>query len=139
MFDKLQELERRFEELSEQMANLAVVSDASRYRELAKAYSDIEPVVRAYREWRETVRRRDEARGMAHEEGDEQLREMAREEMAKAEGRLVELERELKLLLVPKDPNDEKNVVLEVRAGTGGDEASLFASEIFCMYNRYAE
>ena len=139
MIEKLQDLERRYEQLSTQMADPAIASDAGRYRELAKTYSDLEPLVLAYRQWRDTTRRRDEARAMAREEADEQLREMAREEEAEAEARLPGLEQELRTLLLPKDPNDEKNVVLEVRAGTGGDEASLFASEIFRMYTRYAE
>ena len=139
MFEKLQELERRFEEVSAQMADPAVVSEAARYRELAKTYAEIEPLVRKYREWRDTVRQRDEARVMVQEETDEQLREMARDEAAGTDRRLGEIELELRRLLVPKDPNDEKNVILEVRAGTGGDEASLFAAEIFRMYNRYAE
>ena len=139
MIDRLQELERRYEALGEQMADPAIASDPPRYRELAKAWSDIEPVVRAYRLLSQTTRRRDEARTMAREETDEQLRTLAREEETEAEARLPEIEAELRRLLLPSDPNDEKNVVLEVRAGTGGDEASLFAAEIFRMYIRYAE
>src|SRR5213594_3478483 len=136
MLEKLQELERRYEELSAQMADPLVLADAPRYRELARTYADIEPVVRKYRQWRKIETRRDEARMMAREDADEQIRSLAREEAGE---QLAAIEQELRRLLTPRDPNDEKNVILEVRAGTGGDEASLFAAEIFRMYTRYAE
>ena len=139
MLEKLQELERRYEELSAQMADPLVLADAPRYRELARSYADIEPVVRKYRQLRKIETRRDEARMMAREDADEQIRSLAREEESEAGEQLAAIEQELRRLLTPRDPNDEKNVILEVRAGTGGDEASLFAAEIFRMYSRYAE
>ncbi len=139
MLERLPELERRLEELSAQMADPAVAADPSRYRELARAYKDLEPVVLKYREWREAARLHEQADRMAAEDSDPALRALAREEAAELAGRVSGLEAQIKRLLLPSDPNDEKNVVLEIRAGTGGDEASLFASEILRMYTRYAE
>jgi len=135
---RLEEMERRFEALTEQMADPAVINDSAQYRKVTKAQSDLTEVVAKYREWKVANSNLLEARSMLGET-DAELRTMAQEEIAKFEPLLAKYEEELKFLLLPKDPNDEKNVVLEIRAGTGGDEATLFAAEVFRMYSRFAE
>jgi peptide chain release factor 1 len=135
---KLEQLEKRFEELNQQMADPAVISDGDQYRKIAKTRSELEEVVAKFREWKSVEDSLSQARGML-EEKDPELAAMAQEEAAHLEPKLAEIEEQLKVLLLPKDPLDEKNVVLEIRAGTGGDEATLFAAEIFRMYSRYAE
>jgi len=135
---KLDEIEARFEELTRQMANPAVISDGEVYRKTAKARSELEEIVAKYREYKLNKRNYDEARPMT-EDPDAELRQMALDEVRRLEPELARNEEELKVLLLPKDPLDDKNVVLEIRAGTGGDEATLFAAEIFRMYTRYAE
>lgn len=138
MLDRLEQIEARYEELGVQLADPEVVADQPRYQKAAKAHRDVEPVVDKYREFKRLREEVDGAKGMLND-GDPAMAEMAREEVAEGEKRLAEIEASLKLLLLPRDPNDEKNVVLEIRAGTGGDEASLFAAEIFRMYSRFAE
>ena len=135
---KLRQIELRFEDLTRQLADPALIADAAEYRKAAKARSGIEEVVEKYREWKKASGELEQARGML-QESDPDLRQMATDEVARLEPELERFEQELKFLLLPKDPNDEKNVVLEIRAGTGGDEATLFAAEIFRMYSRYAE
>src|SRR5262249_44269570 len=135
---KLDDLERRFEALTEQMADPAVIGDPAQYRKVSKAQSDLIEVVNTYRHWKKANQDLQQARGMV-EDSDPDLRAMAQDEIARLEPELTKSEQELKVLLLPKDPNDDKNVVLEIRAGTGGDEATLFADEIFRMYSRYAE
>jgi peptide chain release factor 1 len=135
---KLEQLEKRYEALTAQMADPAVISDADQYRKITKAQSELSEVVAKYRDWKKTEDALSQARAML-EERDPDLRAMAEEEVQRLEPELVRYEDQLKVLLLPKDPNDEKNVVLEIRAGTGGDEATLFAAEIFRMYSRYAE
>jgi peptide chain release factor 1 len=135
---KLEQLEKRFEELNQQMANPAVISDGDQYRKVAKNRSELEEVVGKFREWKSVEDGLAQARGML-QENDPELAAMAQEEAIRLEPRLGEIEEQLKVLLLPKDPLDDKNVVLEIRAGTGGDEATLFAAEIFRMYSRYAE
>ncbi|HKW99636.1 MAG TPA: peptide chain release factor 1 [Bryobacteraceae bacterium] len=135
---KLEQIDVRFEELTQQLANPAVINDGEQYRKAAKAHSELSEIVAKYREWKEVSGKLDQARAMLSD-ADADLRQMAQDEVASLEPRLAEIEQELKILLLPKDPNDEKNVVLEIRAGTGGDEATLFAAEIFRMYTRYAE
>ncbi len=135
---KLQEIEVRFEGLERQLADPAFIADASEYRKAAKARSDIAEVVDKYRQWKKAHGELEQARGMLQEQ-DPDLREMATDEVTRLEPELEQIEQDLKVLLLPKDPNDEKNVVLEIRAGTGGDEATLFAAEVFRMYTRYAE
>src|ERR1700761_3100887 len=135
---KLEQLEKRFEELNQQMADPVVISDGEQYRKIAKARAEVEEVVGEFREWKSVEDSLSQARAML-EEKDLDLRAMAQEETTALEPRLAEIEDELKLLLLPKDPNDDKNVVLEIRAGTGGDEATLFAAEVFRMYTRFAE
>ena len=135
---RLDDAERRFNELTEQLADPAVIGDPAQYRHAAKARNDLAEIVARYGEWKIAGRNLEEARGMLRE-SDPELRAMAQEEVAKLEPQLAGLDEELKILLLPKDPNDEKNIVLEIRAGTGGDEATLFAAEIFRMYSRFAE
>jgi peptide chain release factor 1 len=135
---RLDDIERRFDELNAQMADPAVISDAAQYRKVTKAHSELADVVTKYREWKAASGNLQQARAML-QEADADLRTMAEDEVAKLEPATARIEEELKILLLPQDPNDEKNVVLEVRAGTGGDEATLFAAEVFRMYTRFAE
>jgi len=135
---RLDNTEQRFEELTAQMTDPAVINDGEAYRKIAKTRSELEEVVNKYRDYKIADRNLQEARTML-EETDPELRQMAQDEVQRLEPELVRIESELKILLLPKDPNDEKNIVLEIRAGTGGDEATLFAAEIFRMYSRYAE
>ena len=135
---KLEQIEVRFEEISRQMADPEIISDGERYRKIAKTHSDLSEIVAKYREWKRVDGDLGQARSMAAD-SDAELRQMAADEIAKLEPEKLRIEEELKVLLLPKDPLDEKNVVLEIHAGTGGDEATLFAADIFRMYNRYAE
>jgi peptide chain release factor 1 len=138
MFERLEQIEARFQDLSQQMADPEVLSDHEKYQKIARQHRDLEPVVEKFREYRQVKTGIADARAMLNE-SDPDIRAMAQEELLGLEGREPQIEEELKLLLLPKDPNDEKNVVLEIRAGTGGDEASLFCAEVFRMYNRFAE
>ncbi|HEY6000370.1 MAG TPA: peptide chain release factor 1 [bacterium] len=138
MFTKLAEVERRFEEIDALLADPAVLADRQRYRELMIERGGLAPIVEKFREHQAVRTRREESRALL-EEGDAELRALAQEELAELAGRLEEIERELRVLLTPRDPNDDKNVFLEIRGGTGGDEAALFAAELFRMYTRYAE
>jgi peptide chain release factor 1 len=138
MFERLDQIAARYEELGEQLASPEVVSDPQKYQKIARQHRELEAVVEKYREYKQAQTGISDAKAMLNE-SDPDIRAMAGEELAALEERLPKIEEELKLLLLPKDPNDEKNVILEIRAGTGGDEASLFASEIFRMYSRFAE
>ncbi len=135
---KLEQLEKRFDELTSQTADPAVISDAGEYRKITKARSEIEEAVAKFREWKKLEDSLQQAGAML-QEPDAELRAMAQQEVAQLEPEKRKIEDQLKVLLLPKDPNDERNVVLEIRAGTGGDEATLFAAEIFRMYTRYGE
>jgi peptide chain release factor 1 len=137
MFDKLSEIEKRYDELQAKIAQPDVINDLAGYRESMKAISDIQEVVAKYRELKDVRKRLTEAREMLR--SDDDMRELAEMEIAELEPKSGELEREIQILLQPKDPNDDKNVFVEIRAGTGGDEASLFAAEVLRMYVRYAE
>ena len=139
MFERLEQLETKYEELNQALASPDIVSDSQRYQKTAKAHSEIAPMVEKYREYKDLTRGIAESKVLAEGETDPEMLAYANEEMGKLEKRLAEVEAELKVLLLPKDPNDEKNVIVEIRAGTGGDEATLFAAEIFRMYTRYAE
>ncbi len=139
MFERLDQIEAKYDELTQALASPEVISDSSKYQKTAKAHSEIAPVVEKYREYKDLKRGIAESKAVLAEESDADMRAYAQEELEKLESRVDAVEADLKLLLLPKDPNDEKNVVLEIRAGTGGDEASLFAAEIFRMYTRYAE
>jgi peptide chain release factor 1 len=138
MIDRLQQMEQRYEELSAQLSLPEVVNDREKYQKAGKALSDLETPVMKFRELKQVRQALAEARAMLAET-DPELRAMAEEEIAALSPRVPVLEEEIKVLLLPKDPNDDKNIILEIRAGTGGDEASLFAAEIFRMYTRFAE
>jgi peptide chain release factor 1 len=139
MFDRLDQIEAKYEELTQALASPEVMSDSGKYQKTAKAHSEIAPVVERYREYKSLKQGIAESRAMLETESDPDIRQMAEEELTMLEARIGACEDELKVLLLPKDPNDDKNVILEIRAGTGGDEATLFAAEIFRMYARYAE
>jgi peptide chain release factor 1 len=139
MFDRLDQLEARYEELTHALASPEVIGDSAKYQKTAKAHSEIAPVVEKYREYKDLKKGIAESKAVLADEKDPEMRAYAQEELDSLERRLADAEAELKVLLLPKDPHDEKNVVLEIRAGTGGDEATLFVSEIFRMYGRYAE
>jgi len=138
MLDRLAEIESRFEELEQLLANPAVIADRREYTRLARERSQLERMVQVFRERRHVDRELDEHRAL-QDESDEELRALAASEIPALEEQLATLDAELRVLLLPRDPNDERNIVLEVRAGTGGDEATLFAAELFRMYSRYAE
>jgi peptide chain release factor 1 len=136
--ERLEETEKRFEELTRQVSDPALIGDAAEYRKAAKARSDLEEVVNKYREYKDLADDLSQAKSMLTET-DPEMKQMAEDEIARIAPKLESVEADLKFLLLPKDPLDEKNVVLEIRAGTGGDEATLFAAEIFRMYSRFAE
>ncbi|RDU23353.1 peptide chain release factor 1 [Anaerosacchariphilus polymeriproducens] len=139
MFDKLEDLLIRFEEIMSELNEPNVANDQARFRKLMKEQSDLTPIVEAYKEYKKCKQDIEDSLLILDEESDEEMRELAKEELNDAKARTEELERELKILLLPKDPNDEKNVIVEIRAGAGGDEAALFAAEIYRVYVRYAE
>ncbi|MFK8138927.1 MAG: peptide chain release factor 1 [Bdellovibrionales bacterium] len=138
MFDKLDDVESKYEQLSMQLQDPEVTQNQDRYRELMKDYSDLEPVVLCFRKYKKLKQDIADNKEILETEKDEELRELAKDELSEIEGDLPILEQELKILLIPKDPNDEKNVIIEIRAGAGGDEASLFAGELFRAYSFYA-
>lgn len=139
MFDRLDDLLIRYEELMEELNNPYVVEDQKKFRKLMKEQADLAPIVEAYKNYKQAHQDVADSVALLEEESDEEMRELAKEELADAKKRIEELEQELKILLLPKDPNDDKNVMVEIRAGAGGDEAALFASELYRMYVRYAE
>ena len=136
MFDRLDQLEKRYEELGRQLSDPTLVNDQKKFQATAKQHRDLEPTVEKFREYRKLAEGIAEAKAML---ADPDMREMAQEELAGLEPRVAMAEEELKVLLLPKDPNDDKNIVIELRAGTGGDEAALFVAEVFRMYLRFAE
>ena len=136
ILDRLKSLEEKFDSLARQMSDPGLVSDQDRYRQVTKAYRELERTIAKYGDYKDVARQIQESQALMQ---DEEMRAMAREELQSLEQRRETLLAELRALLLPKDPNDEKNVILEIRAGTGGEEASLFASELFRMYSRYAE
>ncbi len=139
MFERLDQTELKYEELNKALASPDIVSDSARFQKTAKAHSELAPIVERYREYKDLTRGIQESKTMLADESDPEMRAYAQDELTQLEARVLQVEADLKVLLLPKDPNDEKNVVLEIRAGTGGDEATLFAAEIFRMYTRYAE
>jgi len=139
MFDKLEDLLIRYEEVMGELQEPDVANDTERFRKLMKEQSDLAPIVEAFKEYKQCRQNVEDSLVMLEEESDEEMRELAKEELNEAKARIEELERELKILLLPKDPNDDKNVIVEIRAGAGGDEAALFAAEIYRMYVHYAE
>ncbi len=139
MFDKLEDLRIRLDEILNELQEPDVANDQNRFRKLMKEQNDLPPIVEAYNEYKECKQAIEDSLEMLEEESDEEMRELAKEELNDNKKRVEELEQELKILLLPKDPNDEKNVIVEIRAGAGGDEAALFAAEIYRMYMHYAE
>ncbi len=139
MFDKLEDLLHHYEELMNTLSEPDVANDAKRFQKLMKEQSDLAPIVDAYKEYKQCKQNIEDALVMLDEESDEEMREMAKEELNDSKARVAELEDKLKILLLPKDPNDDKNVIVEIRAGAGGEEAALFAAEIYRMYVHYAE
>src|ERR1700735_2547945 len=139
MFERLDQIEARYDELTNTLASPEIVNDSMRYQKTAKAHAEIAPIVDRYREYKDLKKGIADSTAMLADEKDAEMRAYAQEELDKLEARVGGVEEELKVLLLPKDPNDEKNVILEIRAGTGGGEATLFAAEIFRMYTRYAE
>ena len=139
MFDKLDDLLIRFEELMSELSEPDVANNPERFRKLMKEQSDLTPIVDAYTEYKKCKQDIEDSLSMLEEEKDEEMREMIKETLNDSKKRVEELEQELKILLLPKDPNDDKNVIVEIRAGAGGDEAALFAAEIYRMYVHYAE
>jgi len=137
--ERLKTQEARFEVLGTQLADPTVLSNQPRYQQAAREYAELQKTVTRFREYRAASREADEAEAMARDDGDADLRALAKGELARLRGRMAELEAELRALLLPRDPFDERNIIVEVRAGTGGDEAALFAGELFRMYSRYAE
>ncbi|MBR6897924.1 MAG: peptide chain release factor 1 [Lachnospiraceae bacterium] len=139
MFDKLDELLIRYEELMEEMNDPALASDAKRYREIMKQHAELTPVAEAYTAYKKALATIEESEEMLGAESDEEMRELLKEELQDAKAQAEELSEKIKILLLPKDPNDDRNVVMEIRAGAGGDEAALFAAELYRMYVHYAE
>ena len=139
MYDKLDAIVLRYEDINRELASPGVLSDQARFRRLMKEQSDLTPLVETYTRFRSVSDNLEEFRMLLEEEDDEEMRELAREEISSSKKELDSLQEQLKILLIPKDPNDEKNVIVEIRAGAGGDEAALFAAEIYRMYIHYAE
>ncbi len=139
MFDKLEDLLIRYQELTDELNDPNVVNDQARFRKLMKEQNDLAPIVEKYTEYKETKAAIEDSLTMLEEESDEELRELAKEELSECKEKVEVIEKELKILLLPKDPNDEKNVIVEIRGGAGGDEAALFAAELFRMYSKYSE
>ena len=139
MFNKLAFIEQRYEELSQKISDPEIIADQNRWRKLCKENSDITPIVEKYREYKAAKETIDEANSMLLENTDKDFEELLRSEIEENKEKILIIEDELKILLLPKDPNDEKNVIVEIRGGTGGDEAALFAGSLFRMYSMYAE
>ncbi len=139
MFERLNQIEARYEELTSALASPDIVNDSAKYQKTAKAHAELTDVVEKYREYKDLTKGIADSKAMLADEKDPDMRAYAQEELDRLQARVTGVEEDIKVLLLPKDPNDEKNVILEIRAGTGGDEATLFAAEIFRMYTRYAE
>lgn len=139
MLDKLSFIEEKYEELSKKIIDPEVIANTMEWQKLAKEHAEIEPIVMKYREYTKVKKTLEEDKEILKEKLDDEMRELLKEEVAENEVKLQQIEQELKILLIPKDPNDEKNVIVEIRAGAGGDEAGLFAGDLFRMYSRYAE
>ena len=139
MFERLDQLEARYEELTRALASPEIITDSAKYQKTAKAHSELSDIVEKYREYKDLTRGIAESKAVLADEKDPDMRAYAQEELTQLEGRVAQVEADLKVLLIPQDPNDEKDIILEIRAGTGGDEATLFADEMFRMYSRYAE
>ena len=139
MFDRLDDILIHYEELMLELNNPSVAEDQNRFRKLMKEQADLAPLVDTYKEYKQAKQDEQDSLALLEEEKDEEMRELAKEELSDAKKRIEELENQLKILLLPKDPNDDKNIIMEIRAGAGGDEAALFAAEIYRMYVKYAD
>ena len=139
MFDRLEELVEKLEQIMQELSNPDVVNDQDRFRKLMKEQSDLTPIVEKYKEYKKAKETEEESLMILDEESDEEMKEFAKEELSNAKKDIERCEQELKILLLPKDANDDKNVVVEIRAGVGGEEAALFAYELYRMYQHYAE
>jgi peptide chain release factor 1 len=139
MIEKLKQLEKRYSEISEEMGKPEVVSNRELYSQLAKEFSDLEPLIKKAQQYERALEQLTDTKKILEDEEDEEIKELAKEELAELEQTTEELENEIRLLLIPPDPNDEKDVVLEIRAGTGGDEAGIFAGDLYRMYQKYCE
>lgn len=139
MFDRLEDILTRYREIEEELLNPNVVNDQNKYRNLMKEQSNLSEIVEKYLEYKDNIKTMEDSLLMLEEESDEEIRELAREELNESKQRISEIEEALKILLLPKDPNDDKNVIVEIRGGAGGDEAALFAAELYRMYVMYAE
>ncbi|MDD3221959.1 MAG: peptide chain release factor 1 [Lachnospiraceae bacterium] len=139
MFDRLEDILIRYQQVMEELNDPDVVNDQARFRKLMKEQNDLAPIVEKYTEYKGEKQNVEDSLELLDMESDEEMREMAKEEMNESKKRIGEIEQELKVLLIPKDPMDEKNVIVEIRGGAGGDEAALFAAELYRMYAKYAE
>lgn len=139
MFDKLEDILIRYRELMDELNDPSIAEDQLRYRKLMKEQADLRPLVEKYQEYKDTKAGISDSLAILEEENDEEMREMAKEELSDLKNRMIQIEEELKILLLPRDPNDDKNVIVEIRGGAGGDEAALFAAELFRMYCQFAE
>ena len=139
MFESIETLAGRYKEVTDELASGVAASDPNKFRSLMKEQSDLQPIVEKFNEYKANNKQIEDCLKMISEESDPELKELAREELAEAKALVPEFEKELKVLLLPKDKNDDKNVIVEIRAGTGGDEAAIFASELYRMYCKYAE
>ena len=139
MFDRLDDILIRYQQIMEELNDPDVVNDQKHFRKLMKEQSDLQPLVEKYTEYKNTKQTIEDSLEMLEVEDDEEMKEMLKEELSEAKSNIAKIEQELKVLLIPKDPMDEKNVIVEIRAGAGGDEAALFAAELFRMYSKYAE
>lgn len=139
MYDKLQFIEEKFEDLSHKISDPEVIADQNEWRKLVKEHSDMEPIVAKFKEYKDALKGIEDSKEMLSEEGDKDFIEMVKAELSDLEDKKVSLEEELKIMLLPKDPNDDKNVIVEIRGAAGGEEAALFAGDLFRMYTRYAE
>ena len=139
MFDKLEDLVKRLDEVMQELSEPDVVSDQNRFRNLMKEQNELAPIVEKYKEYKEAKQTIEDSVEMLEEEHDEEMRELLKEELSEAKKNVEQYEEELKVLLLPKDPNDDKNVIVEIRAGAGGDEAAFFEAEIYRMYKKQAD
>ena len=139
MLKKLEVLEDKYKELTEKISDPEIINDQKTWQKYMKEHADLEPIVMKYREYTNVLQSIADSKEILQEESDEELRELAKMELSEMEDMVEPLESELKILLLPKDPNDDKNVIVEIRGGAGGDEAALFAGDLFRMYSRYAE
>ncbi|MDR7869491.1 MAG: peptide chain release factor 1 [Tissierellaceae bacterium] len=139
MLEKLDFTEKKYKELTERTMDPNLVNDMAEYQKVMKEISDLEPIVTKYKEYSTSIEQLEEAKEMLHEKLDDEMKDMVKEEIKELEENIAKVEEELKILLIPKDPNDHKNVIVEIRGGAGGDEAALFAGDLFRMYSRYAE